>query len=105
LDHYFRTIYSILGELNNLLGDDHWRYGKLFRAQLSCAELTLLAFNMLFDAEGKKMRPLACKYGLLKHLATTELRAYAEAEFTLAAFGRKWAAQQTAKHSSEKQPC
>ncbi len=34
--------------------------------QLSRDELTLLAFNLLFDDEGIKMRALIYKYGLLK---------------------------------------
>lgn len=89
-DHYFRTIFAILGELEPLLGDDHWRYGKLFRAQLSRDELTLLAFNLLFDTEGKKMRPLIKKYGILKHLNNNKLREYAIAELDANSFGRKW---------------
>jgi Putative phage abortive infection protein len=90
LDHYFRTIFRILYELSELLGVEHFRYGKLFRAQLSRDELTLLAFNLLFDAEGRKMRPLAEKYGLLKHLASSKLRDYAEAELDPRAFGLGW---------------
>lgn len=97
LDHYFRTIFSILGELERLLGTDHWRYGKLFRAQLSGDELTLLAFNVLFDSEGEKMRALVYKYGLLKHLANTKLRDHAIMELSPTAFGLNWAnAQRTA---------
>jgi hypothetical protein len=90
LDHYFRTIFAILGELEELLTNDHWRYAKLFRAQLSRDELTLLAFNLLFDDEGKKMRSLVEKYGLLKHLADTKLRDYAIAELNPEAFGFGW---------------
>lgn len=105
-DHYFRTIFSILGELEKLLGSDHWRYGKLFRAQLSRDELTLLAFNLLFDEEGKKMRPLVCKYGLLKHLAKTELRDHAVTQLEPAAFGLGWVkAQQQAATPIEAHPC
>lgn len=91
LDHYFRTVFSILRELEYLLKDDHIRYGKLFRAQLSRDELTLLAFNLLFDAEGVKMRPLIEKYGLLKHLANNKLRDHAIGELGPSSFGRKWA--------------
>ena len=103
-DHYFRTIFSILGELKNLLGDDHWRYGKLFRAQLSRDELTLLAFNLLFDAEGVKMRPLVEKYGLLKHLAKNKLRDHAITELGPLSFGRKWA-EQNLVTPREDSPC
>ena len=91
LDHYFRTIFSILTELENLLKEDHIRYGKLFRAQLSRDEVTLLAFNLLFDAEGVKMRSLVEKYGLLKHLSTNQLRSHAINELGPLSFGRKWA--------------
>lgn len=105
LDHYFRTIFSILGELENLLGDDHWRYGKLFRAQLSRDELTLLAFNLLFDIEGEKMRPLVYKYGLLKHLANTKLRDHAIVELDPKAFGSGWVTAQTIATPCEKSPC
>lgn len=89
-DHYFRTVFAILGELETLLGNDHWRYGKLFRAQFSRDELTLMAFNLLFDSEGKKMRSLVCKYGLLKHLSNNKLRDQALVELDARAFGRGW---------------
>jgi len=90
-DHYFRTIFSILGQLENLLKEDHIRYGKLFRSQLSRDEVTLLAFNLLFNPEGIKMRSLVCKYGLLKHLANSKLRQYAEYELDPLSFGQQWA--------------
>lgn len=105
LDHYFRTIFSILGELEKLLGSDHWRYAKLFRAQLSRDELTLLAFNLLFDAEGEKMRPLVAKYGLLKHLAKTKLRDHAIVELDPKSFGLAWADAQKAITPREELPC
>mgnify|MGYP000980940808 CR=1 FL=1 len=105
-DHYFRTIFAILNELERLLNADHWRYGKLFRAQLSRDELTLLAFNVLFDSEGKKMRPLVCKYGLLKHLANTKLRDHAIKELAPTAFGLSWTntKQSTAVQESPNAP-
>lgn len=93
-DHYFRTTFSIFNELERLLGNDHWRYAKLFRAQLSRDELTLLAFNLLFDDEGKKMQPLVCKYGLLKHLADTKLRDHAITQLDPKAFGSAWVTSQ-----------
>lgn len=73
-DHYFRVIFHILTEAEALLGDQHIRYIKLFRAQLSRSELIILGFNLWLDDEGKKMTPLAEKYGLLKHLPTGHLR-------------------------------
>lgn len=73
-DHYFRVIFHILTEAEALLGDQHIRYIKLFRAQLSRSELIILGFHLWLDGEGKKMLPLAEKYGLLKHLPTGHLR-------------------------------
>lgn len=105
LDHYFRTIFAILGELEKLLGSDHWRYAKLFRAQLSRDELTLLAFNLLFDDEGLKMRPFIYKYGLLKHLANNELREHAIAELAPEAFGSGWANARKTASNNGKSPC
>ncbi len=80
--HYFRVIFRILTEAEGLLSnqqipdlkDQHFRYIKLFRAQLSRSELIILGFNLWLDEEGKKMLPLAEKYGLLKHLPTGHLR-------------------------------
>jgi hypothetical protein len=104
LGHYFRTIFSILRELEELLKDDHIRYGKLFRAQLSRDELTLLAFNLLFDDEGIKMRSLVKKYGLLKHLANNKLRDQAIKELDPMSFGRRWAEQHSVT-PREDSPC
>ena len=73
-DHYFRVIFRILTEAEALLGDQHIRYIKLFRAQLSRSELIILGFNLWLDDEGKNMLPLAEKYGLLKHLPNGHLR-------------------------------
>ena len=74
LDHYFRITFLILSEANVLLGDEHIRYIKLFRAQLSRAELIILGFNLWLDQDGQKMLPLAEKYGLLEHLPDGHLR-------------------------------
>jgi len=91
LDHYFRTVFAILREAQPTLTTEHYRYVKLFRAQLSRDELALLAFNLLFDEEGKKMRNLVQQYGLLKHLPSGILRTEAEARLNPGAFGSKWA--------------
>jgi hypothetical protein len=100
-DHYFRTIFSILKELEALLKEDHIRYAKLFRAQLSRDEVTLLAFHILFGTEGKKMRPLVEKYGLLKYLTQDKLRNYAIEELDPVVFGSQWAAN----HPAQNTPC
>jgi len=91
-DHYFRVIFRILTEAKDLLSnqeipdlkDQHFRYIKLFRAQLSRSELMILGFNLWLDDEGKKMRPLAEKYGLLKHLPNGHLRTELEKLYPLA---------------------
>jgi hypothetical protein len=73
-NHYFRVVFRILSEAEALLGDQHIRYIELFHAQLSRSELIILAYNVWLDDEGKKMIPLAEKYGLLKHLPNGYLR-------------------------------
>lgn len=89
VDHYFRTIFMVLREAEETLGEDHhFRYVKMFRAQLSREELALLAFNMLLDKEGYKMRAVAAKYGILKHLAHNYLREEVEKAIGASVFGR-----------------
>lgn len=73
-DHYFRVVFRILSEAENLLGDQHHHYVKLFRAQLSRSELLILGLNLLVDEEGQNMIPIAEKYGLLKHLLQHHVR-------------------------------
>lgn len=73
-NHYFRVIFRILSEAEALLGDQHIRYIKLFRAQLSRSELIIMGFNLWLNDESQNMLPLAEKYGLLKHLPTGPLR-------------------------------
>ncbi|GAB4088902.1 putative phage abortive infection protein [Hydrogenophaga soli] len=92
-DHYFRVVFRILLEANNLLGDQDERYIKLFRAQLSRAELTILACNLWLDEEGNKMVPLAEKYQLLEHLHRGYLRNALEQELPPLVFGRTRAAE------------
>ncbi len=87
-DHYFRVVFRILAEAETLLGDQHFRYIKLFRAQLSRSELIILAYNLWLDDEGKEMIPLADKYGLLKHLPKGHLRTTLEQELPPRVFGR-----------------
>lgn len=92
-DHYFRVVFRILHEAETLLGSQHVRYIKLFRAQLSRSELIILAYNLWLDDEGKKMIPLAEKYGLLKHLPNGHLRTTLERELPPLVFGRTRAAE------------
>lgn len=92
LGHYFRVVFTLLREAEQVLGDQHFRYVKLFRAQLSRNELTSLTFNLMHNVEGTKMIPLVCRYGLLKHLHDCHLRRGAEQRLPPAAFGRKYEA-------------
>jgi hypothetical protein len=91
LNHYFRVVFTLLREAEPVLGDEHFRYVKLFRAQLSRNELTLIALNLLYDAEGAKLQPLVSRYGLLKHLHDCPLRRWAEQRLAPASFGRRYA--------------
>ena len=103
LDHYFRAIFSILRESEPTLGEDCWRYTKLLRAQLSRDEVNLIAMNLLFDKDGKKMRYLVAKYGILKHMPVNRLRTIAERTLDPFSFGRKWAEKHLA--SIQVAPC
>lgn len=100
-DHYFRVVFRILSEAENLLGDQHHRYVKLFRAQLSRSELLILGFNLWADDEGQNMIPWVEKYGLLKHLPKGPLRAELE-KLHPNVFGRR--REQPLPHSSRHEP-
>lgn len=104
-DHYLRVVFRLLTESEALLCDQHYRYVKLLRAQLSRAELILIGFNLWLDEEGKSMAPLAAKYGLLKHLPKGHLRTQLEKVASPNVFGRKFATSQASVHSSETHPC
>lgn len=101
LDHYFRTVFTLLREAEPILKEDHFRYIKLFRAQLSRDEVNLLAMNLLYDDEGKKMRPLVARYGMLKHMPANALREVAQKELEPSSFGRTWATQRSPSSTSE----
>ncbi|MDH4449746.1 MAG: putative phage abortive infection protein [Rhodoferax sp.] len=91
LDHYFRTVFTLLREAEPILKNDHFRFIKLFRAQLSRDEVNLIAVNLLYDHEGEKMRTLVSQYGLLKHMPKNPLREIAKRDLTSLSFGRQWA--------------
>lgn len=88
-DHYFRVVFRLLTESENLLKEQHFRYVKLLRAQLNRSELTILGLNIWLDEEGKKMIPLIAKYGLLKHLPNGHLRTQLANSIPHLIFGRK----------------
>jgi hypothetical protein len=95
LDHYFRVVFTFLREAEVILGEDHFRYVKLFRAQLSRGELHALSLNLVFDPEGKKLRPYIERYGILKHLQDSQVRRWAEDELRPQSFGRHFAHDHT----------
>ena len=89
LNHYFRVVFRILKDAEDLLEQD--RFIRLFRAQLSQSELLLLGLNLWIADEGKKMQSVACDYGLLKHLPQCNLRDVLESELPPLVFGRTFA--------------
>lgn len=93
LDHYFRTICILLKELELHFADkeERRRYVKLFRTQLSRDELNLIAMNLLYAPEGKRMQPYINNTGLLKHMPSSYLRTQAEKELDSRSFGDQWA--------------
>lgn len=95
----------LLREAALILKEDHFRYIKLFRAQLSRDEVNLLAMNLLYEEEGQKMRELTANYGMLKHMPANHLREIAEKELDPRSFGRKWAARRFVLINSESISC
>lgn len=79
---YFSIIQAIFSELENLTGEDHKRYGNLFRSQLSEDEVFLLAFEALLADSDNRMEIIIEKYGLLKFLPGGPLRGYAKNKLT-----------------------
>lgn len=79
---YFSIIKAIFGELENLTGEDHKRYGNLFRSQLSEDEVFLLTFEALLADREKDLKTIIGKYGLLKFLPGGSLRTYAKQKLT-----------------------
>jgi hypothetical protein len=82
LSPYLRVVFRLLTDAEALFKDpeDRRRYMKLFRAQLSSDELTLIGLNLWLSDIGQKMRPVANTYGLLKHLPKGHLRTALEQE-------------------------
>lgn len=91
LNHFFRVVFRILRDAEDLLEQDRYRFIRLFRAQLSQTELLLLGLNLWITEEGQKMLPIACNYGLLKHLPQCNLRDVLETELPPLVFGRTFA--------------
>lgn len=68
LGPYFRQVYNILKFLENSKSPDKLFYSGILRAQLSSAELTLIAYTCCSKIGKPKLAPLAKDYALLKHL-------------------------------------
>jgi hypothetical protein len=73
LGHYFRTTYHVVRfadeRFNN---DDAYFYIRLLRAQLSNAELTLIALNCRYGEGREKFGPLVVKYALLHNVSRND---------------------------------
>lgn len=92
LSHYFRVVFRILSDAETILGDDRYRFIRLFRAQLSQTELFLIGLNLWGCNEGAKMAAIAEEYGLLKHMPAGDLRTVLEGTLQPKVFGRKFSA-------------
>lgn len=103
-NHYFRVLFRILRDAEDLLGDEKYRFIRIFRAQLSQSELFLVGLNLSLSKEGKKMQPVVEAYGLLKHLPEGKLRQKFEQELSPAVFGRNFVKAKSAPHG-ERLPC
>lgn len=104
-DHYFRVIFRVLKDSEDLLGLQHFKHVKLLRAQLSRHELMLIGLNLWLDSEGNKMIPLVARYGLLKHLPPSKLRSQLESTMPLRVFGRTFADSRADVSAEETNPC
>lgn len=69
LSHYFKTIYRIIKmiDASDIQETDKKQYAKIFRSQLTDAELLILYYNY-HSILGNKVRVLAIKYELFKHI-------------------------------------
>lgn len=85
---YLRTIHRILSDAQSTLGDLHFHYVKLLRAQLTEHELIVIALAIWMNDDWESLKNLVCKYGLLKHLSPTGLRTQLLKELPSEAFGR-----------------
>ena len=104
-DHTFRVLFRVLAESENRLGAQHFKYVKLFRAQLSRYELMLIGLNLWLDEEGAKMIPMAEKYGLLKHLPNNNLQIQLQTDLPPAVCGRNFAATALGTAPTGASPC
>jgi uncharacterized membrane protein len=93
IQQYLRVVFRLLKDAEYLLGEDRYLFMRIFRAQLSRTELSVLAMNLYFGGQGQAMIPLAKEYGLLKHLSDGLLRNEILKEVGSDVFGRKFLAK------------
>lgn len=93
IQQYLRVVFRLLKDAEHLLGEDRYLFMRIFRAQLSRTELSILALNLYFGGQGEAMIPLAKDYGLLKHLSHGLLRNEILKEVGPDVFGRKFVAK------------
>lgn len=67
LGPFFRQIYQILKYVSDSNVDNKKFYSNILRAQMSSAELTLLAYNLQSKYGSEKMAPLMYEFDFLKH--------------------------------------
>lgn len=69
LGHYFRTTYHVVRFLDDRFQDAvAYEYVRILRAQLSNAEIVLIALNCWYGEGAEKFAPLAAKYALFHNM-------------------------------------
>ena len=87
LGPYFRQMYNILKFIKNSDVAEKSFYSNILRAQLTSAELSLLAYNCFSTHGYKKMIPLVKEFELLKHFDDTSIM---KLDDELVDFYRNW---------------
>lgn len=73
LGHYYRTTYHIVRFCDERFSEtDAYEYVRLLRAQLSNAELILIALTCAFGEGQLKFKPLVVKYALLHNMSDAD---------------------------------
>jgi len=68
LGHYFRFTYHIMLFAKENFGRHSYKYVRLLRAQLSNAEIVIIALNCAYGEGREKMAPLVERYSLLHNM-------------------------------------
>lgn len=66
INHYFRSLYTIIKMINRSSVPDKKFYSNIVRAHLTKYELLILFYNCLSDLGEEKFKPLIQEYSLLK---------------------------------------